>query len=306
MNGLKKVVSFPLQDIIQKISSSLYLSNHKSTTSTSNNLNVVKISPNLSFRKNKNSQLQDFERPLVIVYGWLAAKLKHILKYGDFYLDKGFDVLHVKVTPSQLLRPKYVHKTIDTIYDFIHSGKINLQPLLIHGFSVGGYLYGETLFKFKNDEKNFETISKRLRGQIFDSAVDLEGLPRGTSRAVTNIKILQKTLELTLNAYLKVFDKQVTHYYKRSSQIFHENYFKTPSLMLYSTIDKIGISSSIDAVIKNWQRQNIPVMIKCWDDSPHVGHFLYHQMEYIDYLNKFLEQIQLNQINVKVKEKQLN
>ena len=57
----------------------------------------TRISPNLSFRTARNGKFDDHKKPLVLLYGWLLAKAQHIYKYGDFYLDKGFDVLHVKV-----------------------------------------------------------------------------------------------------------------------------------------------------------------------------------------------------------------
>lgn len=51
----------------------------------------------------KLSKPQD--KPLVILLSWLMAKRKHINKYANFYLDKGFDVLNVNVSPWQLLWP---------------------------------------------------------------------------------------------------------------------------------------------------------------------------------------------------------
>ena len=44
-------------------------------------------------------------KPLVVMLSWLMAKKKHILKYANFYMDQGFDVLSVSITPWQLLWP---------------------------------------------------------------------------------------------------------------------------------------------------------------------------------------------------------
>ena len=46
------------------------------------------------------------ERPLVLMYGWLLSRSRHIYKYADFYLGNNFDVLHVKIHPFDLLQPK--------------------------------------------------------------------------------------------------------------------------------------------------------------------------------------------------------
>jgi len=54
----------------------------------STEMKPVRISKNLSFRAAHDSPLETQKRPIVLVYGWLVAKAKHIHKYGDFYLGK--------------------------------------------------------------------------------------------------------------------------------------------------------------------------------------------------------------------------
>lgn len=36
-------------------------------------------------------------RPMVLLFGWLLAKPKHLKKFTDFYLEQGFDVLSIQV-----------------------------------------------------------------------------------------------------------------------------------------------------------------------------------------------------------------
>lgn len=45
------------------------------------------------------------DKPLVVMLSWLMAKRKHINKYADFYIKRGFDVINVSITPWQLLWP---------------------------------------------------------------------------------------------------------------------------------------------------------------------------------------------------------
>ena len=47
----------------------------------------------------------DDQPPLCIIIGWLMSRQKHVMKYAKFYLDQGFDVLHVSCSPWQLLWP---------------------------------------------------------------------------------------------------------------------------------------------------------------------------------------------------------
>lgn len=68
--------------------------------------NVCLITANNKKPKINNLKLEEpIEKPLVILLSWLMAKRKHIYKFADFYLEKGFDVLNVTITPWQLLWP---------------------------------------------------------------------------------------------------------------------------------------------------------------------------------------------------------
>ena len=55
---------------------------------------------------------------------------------------------------------------------------------------------------------------------------------------------------------------QVTEYYIRSSQMFHANPLRCPSLVLYSKADIIGIPGPIEDLINNWRKSGAPVTVK--------------------------------------------
>jgi len=251
------------------------------------------INKNMSFRPAFDSPLEDArDRPLVVIYGWLAAKAKHAYKYGDFYLGKGFDVLHMKILPTQMLWPNAGQKAIEELLNFTLRPAHKDQPILIHGFSVGGYLYGETLVKILNDSR-YRVCGERIVGQIFDSPVDFEGVPRGTGMALSNIPAVQKSIKLSLEFYLSMFKNATVKHYLKSSEAFHNNDLLIPSLLLHSKSDPIGIPESIETVKAKWVKRNVPVYQKCWDKSPHVCHFYHHPIEYIQTLNMFLHEIGL-------------
>jgi hypothetical protein len=69
--------------------------------SAHNDIQVDKSSP----LRLTNPKLGENNAPLVVMLSWLMAKKKHILKYANFYMDQGFDVLSVSITPWQLLWP---------------------------------------------------------------------------------------------------------------------------------------------------------------------------------------------------------
>jgi hypothetical protein len=254
---------------------------------------VERISDNLSFRPAVSKLLDSDHRPIVLIYAWLAAKSKHIHKFGDFYLDKGFDVLHIKVGAQQILWPPVAQSIVSDIVNFVTTPQRHKQPIFVHGFSVGGYLYGETLVRITSDPSLRESMTRRVRGHVFDSPVDFEGVPRGVGMAVSNMVAAQVAIKSTLEAYMSLFQRQVTQHYIRSSQAFHDNPLSTPSLVFYSKSDVIGTPGPIEGVIKGWKAKGIPVFTRCWENSPHVQHYLRDPVTYTLELNNFLHSIGL-------------
>lgn len=49
--------------------------------------------------------LSSHERPLTLLFCWLMAKERHVRKYAQFYTNLGIDVLKVRISPFDLLRP---------------------------------------------------------------------------------------------------------------------------------------------------------------------------------------------------------
>lgn len=161
--------------------------------------------------------------------------------------------------PPQLLWPRQAQKVVGQVVDFVMDSNRSQQPILVHGFSVGGYLYGETIVKLTSDSQRFHNMGDRIRGQVFDSPVDFEGVPRGVGLAMTANPVLQKTIKASLDGYLRIFKNDVTQHYRRSSDAFHQNPLRTPSLVFYSKSDPIGTPGPIETLMGDWSMQDIPV-----------------------------------------------
>ncbi|XP_049765235.1 transmembrane protein 53 [Schistocerca cancellata] len=235
-------------------------------------------------------------KPLVVLLPWLLAQQKHIMKYGRFYLDQGFDVLKVSLTPWQLLWPTKGSQLIaEDLLQFLHLNKF-YQPLLLHGFSVGGYLWGEALVKIKQDMELYQPVVDRIAGHIWDSAADLTEMPVGFPKAVfpKNL-VLQNAFEKYIRYHLKTFHQAATIHYIRSSQMFHTSIVRTPALLLFSKTDPIGCAESNLRVRDIWESVGMRVYTKCWDESPHVGHFRAHPQEYMAEIYAFLDKLNLVQ-----------
>lgn len=69
------------------------------------------------------------------------------------------------------------------------------RPILIHGFSVGGYLWGELLALVEKDRERYQPVLKNIVAHIWDSAADMQDIPDGLPTAVfPKNSILQGTL----------------------------------------------------------------------------------------------------------------
>lgn len=71
---------------------------------------------------------------------------------------------------------------------------------MLHGFSIGGYMWGELLDYVHADREKYNNVIDRVVGQVWDSAADISELCIGTSRAVfphndVMQKLLQKYME---------------------------------------------------------------------------------------------------------------
>lgn len=54
--------------------------------------------------------------------------------------------------------------------------------MLLHGFSVAGYVWGEVMVSLK--QERYKHILERIRGQVWDSAADITEIPIGLPKAV--------------------------------------------------------------------------------------------------------------------------
>lgn len=260
----------------------------KNLTLLSNEKKSVKVI-NLKLDKEQN-------RPLVVMLSWLMAKRKHIYKYADIYLNMGYDVLNVSVSPWQLLWPtKGTQMVAQDILKFL-DGNFHYTPLLLHGFSVGGYVWGEVMVKMVAEKDRYDHIKDRVIGQIWDSAADISEIPIGLPLAVfPRNSVLQAALKQYILYHMKTFHKVATCHYIRASQIFFTNVIRKPALIFVSKTDPVGSLSSNLRLKETWENMGIQVNWKCFEKSPHVGHFRAHPKEYLMEINNFLESINQEQ-----------
>ncbi|KAL3842142.1 hypothetical protein ACJMK2_020188, partial [Sinanodonta woodiana] len=260
--------------------------------STGPGFKVKHINSNLQLlqKDEADTRVATKERPLLLLFGWMLAKPRHLNKYGNMYISKGFDVITIQVKPYQILIPTQIQKVVHNILDHLEQDpKTSRRPIVVHGLSVGGYVYGEMLVKLKNTPDRYHAIRKGLRGQIFDSVIDFDGIPEGFSAALTTNRTIRASVKNVLKAYFRIFEKSISCHYKRSSDAFKDNELQLPSLMLYSLSDPVCDPKVIETTGKKWRMRNIHSVTKHFEDSKHVGIFHKHPEHYEETILKFLE-----------------
>lgn len=176
---------------------------------------------------------------------------------------------------------------MSNVLDLCYEGQREYQPIICHGFSVGGYLYGEVLNCLLEQGDKYKNFGDRVYGQIFDSPVDFYGVPNGVARAITKNRTKAAKIESALEWYMHKFEN-ITKDYIRSSQTFQANILRTRSLFLYSLSDPVCDARHIEQIARNWRTAGIEAETVFWKHAPHVTSFRNYPQEYKYYVKDFL------------------
>ncbi|XP_058829416.1 transmembrane protein 53-A-like isoform X1 [Topomyia yanbarensis] len=288
----------------QILSATLRSNQHVNMVVPNRDLTVQEISRSLQIyskerrdveKDPKTLQLKSgFEKPTVLIFAWLNAKHKHLVKYANLYTDQGFEVVVTQLTPWQLLWPvKGSQLVAADIVKFLKNNEFR-NGVIFHGFSVGGYLWGECMVHIARDLQNYQIVLDRVRGQIWDSAADITEIPEGVPRALfPRNPTLRAALRKYMIYHMKAFHEPATSHYIRSSQMFHTNMLRCPALFLVSKTDPVGTVEANTRVKDSWESNGVKCTFKCWDRSPHVGHFRKHTEEYTEILFSHIRQLDM-------------
>lgn len=172
------------------------------------------------------------------------------------------------------------------------------RPVIVHGFSVGGYLYSHVLNLMEKLDK-FSPVKTRIRGQVFDSPVDFHGIPYGISNAASENPFVRWLMKSSIESYLALFARYTTKIYVAHSHLFHNNPVRSPALFLFSKDDKVADVNTCQACADHWKdKLNMNVRQKCFDSSPHVSHFYVHNKEYTQAVKDFLSDLDVPAVTV--------
>eukprot|EP00051_Salpingoeca_urceolata_P007845 m.101068 g.101068 ORF g.101068 m.101068 type:complete len:393 (-) comp15436_c0_seq2:184-1362(-) len=214
-----------------------------------------------------NPETPHLEKPLVVMIGWLGAKDRHLRRYRDWYLNRHMDVLQLLTPADYVINTDKGRALTKHLVDVLYTGPHKTRPIVIHGFSVGGFLHALTT----GELLKHAGAAERIRCQLFDSPVDVQGLPHGVSVSLTDNLFLRKVIRKMLGAFLVLAKKRVADYHI-ASVLFHANPLRTPSHVFYSSGDPIACPDRIAMATSSFNESNVPVTLSRWHESPHVRH----------------------------------
>ncbi|CAH0718955.1 unnamed protein product, partial [Brenthis ino] len=222
---------------------------------------------------------KEMDRPICIMLNWLQASPKQVMKYASIYLDEGFDVLRVSCDLWQLILPKKGAKVIGK--DLINIMSANDNSYVVHGFSVGGYVWSEALVHAMEQRDRYQLALDRVEAQVWDSVADSTEVHIGVPLAIfPNNKLAQTATKYAIWCYLKAFKNIATVHYKMGCETYYDTPCRAPALFLLSSTDPVGNEMRIRRAYNLWLQKGIECTWQCWPDSAHVRHYMAHPEEY--------------------------
>lgn len=248
--------------------------------------------------KDNTDKTDKTDKTVVVITGWLWSKQSQLKPYVKYYAGHGMDVLTITVSPRHILVPDQGLKQMEDVISA--ATKLNPKNVIFHQFSTGGYLYGQLLRAISGEKsasgkskEHYEQFQKAIKGQIFDSPPDMHGIAHGISKGFQSNKFVELLVENTLKLYLRLVHNYAGVEHRASSNIFHNNIVRAPSLWFYSKSDKIAPWKDCKKVIDTWKNRNIEVEECIWEQSPHIQHGRLDPERYFGNIDSFLKKNQL-------------
>ena len=150
-------------------------SNTISQLSVSNEIQFFRDVRNNYTEAKYSDDEEPYGPPLAILLPWKTLSETLLTKLIEIYGEKGFDVVCVCLKPEQYLYPCVSGSAMNVVSDLLNylNDCHRNRPYVIHGFSIGVYMYGEMLAQFSDQFDTHRCIMNNIRGCLWDSPVDI-------------------------------------------------------------------------------------------------------------------------------------
>ena len=238
----------------------------------------------------------DGDRPLVLLFDWLFAKPAALSKYCDLYHNKGMDVLIINGKLRHFLWPHTGLKMAELVLDYLLNERSDKDSFLVHAFSIGAYVYTLMMIQASQDRK-WQPFQDRVLGQVFDSIVigNYDNMSTGIASTFTPNKAVRHFTLFLMNLYYNSTRKHTRDKYDEFVAHFIHSPIPVPTLVFYALNDPMSDSTALENMLTIWKRDvpSMDVQSKSWTESVHAAHLKYHEREYKETLEKYIQKLVL-------------
>ena len=126
----------------------------------------------------------------------------------------------------------------------------------------------------------------------FLTVADIGGATRGISVSVTESKILQNSIQWSIDTYINAFPQNVKCHFQKAYDIYVDNPLRIPTLYIHSSKDIVSIPAVPLKGIEHQKKLNILLFYHEFD-TPHCQHFRFNHEKYSELIDDFIEFTQL-------------
>lgn len=263
-----------------------------SSTGSKFQVKEERISKNMLLRTLGHESRDDM--PLVLMFDWLFAKPGALAKYCNLYHGKGMDVIVINGKLRHFLWPPTGFKLVDDVLDYVMKERSCRERFLVHAFSIGAYIYTLMMIHACDVEK-YRQFKTNVVGQVFDSIVigNYDNMSTGIASTFTRNKVVKTSTLCLMNAYYNMTRKHTRDRYDEFVHYFIHNPIQVPTLVLYSLNDPMSDPQAVGNMINTWKNKfpSFDVEEKFWEQSVHAAHIKFHEKEYVENWEEFMQKI---------------
>lgn len=233
---------------------------------------------------------------IVVVFAWLSSQERHVNPYIELYASHGWSSLVCHSEFLTLFTPqKATSLACSVLNELVKEVKIRPLPIIFAPFSGGpkGCMYKVLqLIEGKCEGplslEEYRLVKDCLCGQIYDSTpVDFTsdlGTRFVLHPSVTKMAHPPRVLSWMTKAvasgldtlFINRFEEQRADYW----QTLYNSVSVGPFLILCSEDDELAPYSVICSFAQRLQELGGDVKLVKWNNSPHVGHYKHHPVDY--------------------------
>ena len=269
----------------------------KKASDIATSVTPLSLGHGLQFHEGDKHVNHNPHRPIAVVVGWMGAKASQMKPYLSFYHKHGIDTISFACGPAHVLFPDKAMSHMQNVVNVTlnnalvkcsSDNSIKHRDVIFHCFSMGGFLYGQSLRSMMANPEKCGRIKPLIKAQIFDSPPDYHSIADGIAKSVGLSGVAEKVTSGLMKGYLAATSSSSGVEHRASSAAFRDNMIKAPSLWYFSKADPVSRWEDCVDVVSGWKKLGLDVETCTWEDSPHIQHGRRYPEQYFGKLTEFL------------------